>query len=86
MAKPTLRELFGPDLLPRGKHHAGVDEGRGQCSLGCLLVQQPPRLAIELRDGKPRIRMWLRSKHHEFDLGVTDIRLYGSDHATPSEH
>jgi hypothetical protein len=83
VAKPTLRELFGPDLRPREYHHLAVDEGRGPCSLGCLRLQQPPRLTLEPRQGKDRIRLWLRSKTYEFDLGVTDLRLYAADHATP---
>src|SRR5216683_4502869 len=35
-AKPTLREIFGPDLMKRGASSCAVDVGKGDASLGCF--------------------------------------------------
>jgi hypothetical protein len=83
VSKPTLLDIFGPDLLPRGRHSCGVDLRRGQCSLGCLTVAAAPELFIRCDDGHQRIRLRLREGPWDLDLGVTDIRLYGADHVTP---
>jgi hypothetical protein len=44
-----------------------------------------PRLLIQRRDplSGGRIRLQFTSGQYEFELGVTDIRLYGPDHVTP---
>jgi hypothetical protein len=85
LAKPTLQEIFGKDLLPRGQHSCAVDVGRGVASLGCLVAPRRPRLLLERRDplSRGRIRIQFRSGRRDFELSVPDIRLYGADHVTP---
>ena len=85
MAKAKLGEIFGRDLTPRGPHSYAVDVGQGIASLGCYLPPSRPRLLIERRDPSSggRLRMQFQSGTHEFDLSVTDIRLYRDDHVTP---
>ena len=83
VSKPTLLDIFGPDLLPRGRHSCGVDLRRGLCSLGCLTTSTRPQLFIQRDDGHEHIRMRLHEGPWDLDLSVTDIRLYGPDHVTP---
>lgn len=86
IARPTLSELFGPEL--KGTEGAGciVDVGRGKVSLGCLVPASKPRLKIAWSQDKPRIRMELDDgQFSDLDLSVTDLRLYRADHVTPDE-
>jgi hypothetical protein len=83
-AKPTLAEVFGEELTPRGPSSCGTDLGKGKVSLGCLLLNGRPVLSLCSRPGKPdQPRMRLCDGRFELDLGVTDIRLSGPDHHTP---
>ncbi len=86
-AESKLVAIFGGDLQPRGPRSYGVDCGRGEISLGCYRLPAPARLYIQHRDGyrRGRIRIEFQVGEHPFDLGVTDIRLYESDHVTPDE-
>lgn len=85
VAKAKLGELFGRDLLPRGRGSYAVEVDRGHASLGCYIPPRPVRLFIQRPEpgGRGRIRMAFRSSSYEFELAVTDIRLYGNDHVTP---
>ena len=84
LAKPSLAELFGPELECNG-HSCTVDEGRGTASLGCLIPAAPPCLYLKQRpDRPPQLRMRLADGGADLDLGVTDIRLYEDDHVTPA--
>jgi len=87
LAKPKLLEIFGRDLLPRSSHSYAVDVGRGFASLGCLLPPSRPRLLLQRRDAgsRGRLRLEFQSGVYQFELSVTDIRLYGCDHVTPDE-
>lgn len=86
VAKPGLASIFGSDLHPAGACSCGVDAGRGIASLGCLIPQGRPDLYIRERPGKPpQVRMKFTDGAFNVDVGVTDIRLYGADHATPDE-
>ena len=79
-----LRDSFGPELTQRGARSAAVDAGRGRASLGCLLPAGPPALYVQPRPGRPdQVRLRVSDGQLALDLGVTDIRLYGDDHATP---
>jgi len=86
-AEEKLLALFGGDLKPRGPRSYGVDEGGGETSLGCYRLATPAHLFVRHRDNwhRGRIRIAFEIGQHEFDLGVTDIRLYHSDHVTPDE-
>ncbi|NLX98974.1 MAG: hypothetical protein GXY83_22745 [Rhodopirellula sp.] len=85
-AKRKLGEIFGKDLLPCGLHCCAVDEGRGIASLGCFVPSDRPRLCFQRHDpsSRGRIRIGFTSGAYDFELAVTDIRLYGEDHVTPN--
>ena len=85
LAKPKLVEIFGRDLVPRGSHSYAVDVGRGLASLGCFVPPTRPRLVLQQRDetSRGRIRLEFQSGPYQFELSVTDIRLYRDDHVTP---
>lgn len=85
LAKPKLGEIFGRDLQPRGRCSYAVDVGRGVASLGCYRAAGRLRLFLQQRDvqSRGRVRLEFRSGEHEFQLSVTDIRMYRDDHVTP---
>ena len=83
VAKTTLSELFGPDLVKRGAASCAVDRGKGNASLGCLLPADRPILLVRHESGKDKIRIKVTDGEFYLDLGVTDIRLYQDDHVTP---
>jgi hypothetical protein len=85
LVKPKLGEIFGKDLLPRGPRSYAVDVGHGVASLGCYMPPSRPHLFLQRRDpmSRGRIRIQFQSGRYEFELGVTDIRLYRDDHVTP---
>lgn len=85
LAKSKLGEIFGKDLKPRGARSYAVDVGCGSASLGCYLPPSPPHLFVQRRgpSSRGRIRIQFQTGDYEFELGVTDIRLYGEDHVTP---
>jgi hypothetical protein len=86
LAKPSLRDIFGADLHAIGATSCGVDLGKGNASLGCLIPFRAPRLHVRPRAGKlPQIRMQLSDATFQLDLSVTDIRLCKADHATPDD-
>jgi hypothetical protein len=85
LAKAKLGEIFGRDLLPRGPRSYAVDVGKGIASLGCYVTPNRPHLFLQRRDPLSRgcVRIQFQSGQYEFELGVTDIRLYRDDHVTP---
>ena len=86
MAKPELAAIFGGVLHPAGACSCGVDVGCGMASLGCLIPKDRPNLYVRERPGKPpQVRLKFTDGAFDVDVGVTDIRLYGSDHATPEK-
>jgi hypothetical protein len=87
VAKPKLRDVFGNDLQQQGRRSYGVEIGQGAVSLGCYRVTSPPQLCVQrLRpESRGRIRIEFHAGDYEFDLGVTDIRLYRDDHFTPDD-
>ena len=86
VCRPTLRDIFGADLMRLGGSRFGTMRGKGTVSLGCLHPRLAPRLFIAPdRAGKPRIRARFTDGEIEADAAVTDIRFYGADHATPDE-
>ena len=84
LARPKLATIFGPDLERRGGGAATVEVDAGQASLGCLAPRGRPELYVRPRDGNPgQVRIKMTDGDFDLDVGVTDIRLYGSDHVTP---
>lgn len=84
MAQPRLSALFGPDLTQQGRS-AVVGIGKGTASLGCLVPTGIPVLTLQQQGTRPaRLRMQFSDGILHLDLGVTDIRLYQSDHVTPN--
>lgn len=84
-AKNSVREIFGEGMRPIGRSGAwGTKPGVGDASLGCLRVAEGVRLYLKPRQGRTtQIRIAFRQQDGEFDLGVTDIRLYADDRITP---
>jgi hypothetical protein len=83
--KFSLREIFGPAVKPLGRSGYGADVGQGTASLGCLRLAQPPELSLlSDRRGKQRIRIRFFDGEMHVEAGVTDLRLYHDDHATPN--
>ena len=78
-----LIEIFGPELERIGKRGCAMPAYQGKASLGCLRSQSP-RLQLIKRDQQQRLRMTFRSGQYDFDVPVTDIRLFGADHVTPN--
>jgi hypothetical protein len=87
MSKPTLAEIFGPELKPIGPKSCGTDEGHGRLSLGCLRPRIKPRLAFTAatRLDQPRVRLHVTDGQFHLDLSVTDLRLCKADFATLDE-
>jgi hypothetical protein len=85
VAQPRLSTIFGPDPIQRGRASAAVDVGRGSASLGCLSPNGRPILSLRANParGRDEIRLNVSDGVFSLDLGVTDIRLYKSDHVTP---
>ena len=84
LQRSSLREIFGAALCEVGHDRYGTELGQGTASLGFLRPASPPKLYVtRSRDGKPQIRMKLSDGQIEADAGVTDLRLFGDDHATP---
>jgi hypothetical protein len=84
VAKGKLGEIFGKDLVQRGRESYAVDVGHGTASLGCLTTHNRPHLIVQQKEGRQRIRMAFHIGDFPFNLGVTDIRLYAADHVTPN--
>jgi len=82
--KASLREIFGSELRAIGNQHLVTDLGKGTASLGCLRSRDRPQLYLATTGRrKPRIRMRFSDGQLRADAGVTDLRLYQADHATP---
>jgi hypothetical protein len=78
-AKPSLHEIFGPDILVDGERMT-LPLGHGIASLGCLRPAHRPALFISRRG---RVRARLHDDGQDLNLSVTDLRLYEEDQATP---
>ncbi|MFZ1934614.1 MAG: hypothetical protein WCB27_16560 [Thermoguttaceae bacterium] len=84
LRRANLREIFGSALHEVSRGRWVTDPGEGTASLGLIRPAAPPQLYIEtVAGGKQRIRMKLSDGQFQADAGVTDIRLFGDDHATP---
>jgi hypothetical protein len=87
VARPSLREIFGPGLRPIGKagsRRAVTDLGTGNASLGILMPHGQPRLTLSTKpDGRASVRISLSDDDFALDLGVTDLRLYADDGGRP---
>ena len=84
LSKSKLREIFGPALRSVGRSRWGTDPGEGTASLGCFHPCCPPTLYLAPgRQRKYQVRMKLGDGEIQADAGVTDLRLFQPDHATP---
>jgi hypothetical protein len=79
-ARPRLSQLFGADLRAHGRGCV-VAVGHGIASLGCLIPQERPLLAVDERGS---VRMTLTDGVFSPNVSVTDIRLFQEDHQTPN--
>jgi len=86
VARPGLREIFGAGFSRHGATWI-IEPGTGEASLGCLVTQAPPLLAVCVEDhhGEPkqRIRCHVRGRDGDCFPPVTDLRLYCADQKTP---
>ena len=83
-AATRLCDIFGSDLKKVGPFAYGTEVGRGRASLGFLRPAGPPELYLEAASpGKARIRIRFGDGAIQAEAGVTDLRLYQADHATP---
>jgi len=78
-ARATLEDVFGPELDRRGRTYATL-EGKGDASLGCLLV--PSAVAPRLVDSYG-LRLTLPAQ--DAMARVTDLRCFEPDGATVRE-
>ncbi len=86
VAESKLRDIFGHDLEEIGSSSCGVKVGKGEASLGCLVPKSSPSLYVRKRsDRADQVRMRLTDGTFCLDCGVTDIRLYGSNHVSPDD-
>jgi hypothetical protein len=86
MRQTSLREIFGEALRELSSGRLGTSLGQGLASLGMLRPDRPPQLYLAPgRDRRRQIRMRLSDGRIEADASVTDLRLFGDDHATPVE-
>ena len=81
-AKSSLGEIFGDDLVRRGRT-AAVPKGAGIASLGVVRVEGVKLSPEELKDGSVRLIV-ADPDLGELSLPVTDIRLWEPDHNTPA--
>jgi hypothetical protein len=85
LARPTVRELFGPALRPIGNSRAATDVGAGNASLGVIKPRGRPQLYLDERPGRlPAPRLRFGDGDLRLDLSVTDLRLSRADHVTPA--
>jgi len=80
-AQEKLGAIFGPDIERIGNTCA-VTETCGLRSLGIFWATDP-RVFVEEDRAKPRIRCTFHSGEFDFNVPVTDIRLFEQDHVTP---
>lgn len=83
LSHARLADLFGPELRHQGRARYGTPLRKGRASLGCLRPSTPPQLYLAPRAGKPQVRMRFCDGRLAADAGVTDLRLFGPDHAAP---
>ena len=84
LARPRLDAIFGEALHEVSPSRYGTDVCQGTASLGYLRPSSRPKLYVKpARDGKRQVRMKLTDGRLHVDAGVTDLRLFGPDHATP---
>jgi hypothetical protein len=79
VSKTRLRDIFGDDLYRQGPTFA-VDEGKGQASLGCLLLARPPVLHVTPSGD---VRLGFNAGPDGPSIKVTDLRFYEGEPARP---
>lgn len=85
MAQPALSSIFGEDLYRRSSTAAAVPRGKGLASLGVMGPLNDVELEVREYYGKQELRFLLNDPDlGDIALKVTDIRLWESDHITPS--
>ncbi len=80
-SQPSLTAIFGSALERCTRDRSCTTaEKHGAASLGHLC---PARSAVIITNFLGRARATLHEGSHEFEISVTDFRLYRSDHQTP---
>lgn len=84
-AQPSLREVFGDDLVRLSRTSAAVGKGQGIASLGVIQVKGGAYLEAGESPRGPEIRFtFTDSDLGELSLKVTDLRLWKANHKTPA--
>lgn len=85
LTRSSLREIFGKDLYRQSSTAAAVPRGEGLASLGVMGPLSDVELEAREYYGQQEIRFSLSDPDlGDLRLKVTDIRLWESDHITPS--
>ncbi len=87
MSRPSLKEIFGDELRVTDRQACGTAIGMGAASLGVLRPVNRPQIYLrrEKNDAQPSVRMRIDDGQMRVDVGVTDLRLFGSDHVSLKE-
>ena len=87
MSRPRLKTIFGDELRLTDRQACGIDMGAGNASLGVLRPANRPQIYLrrEKNPAQPSVRMQIDDGQLRVDVGVTDLRLFGSDHISVNE-
>ncbi len=91
MSRPSLKDIFGDELRVMGRAACGTEVGMGDASLGVLRPVNRPQIFLrreknrEKNSSPPGVRMRIDDGQMRIDVGVTDLRLFDSDHVGVNE-
>lgn len=85
MSRPSLKMIFGDELRLTDRQACGL--GTGDASLGILRPVNRPRIYLrrEKNSFQASVRMCIDDGQLHVDVGVTDLRLFCSDHISVNE-
>ncbi len=84
LARRSLRDIFGKDLVPLVRLTYGTKPGEGDVSLGCLIPSERPYLHVVAGPlGKPEIFNDTGATEIYTEVPVADLRLYSGDFGVP---
>ncbi len=85
VARPSLKEIFGDELVRLSGTAAAVPKGTGKASLGVIRIVGGTDLQWRKSYRMDQIRLTFSDPDlGELSLNVNDLRLWKSDHITPA--